>query len=256
MKKMISCFAIFIFFGKVVFAQAIYTKSVDVQPLRVSYSSLQALIDKATSITAHSNIGVPPRNEQIVLKSGSVRITVPGKTLDLAGARIPDKIDGFIYSYTGTAATPITSVDLDFNDYRRTLTVRGASPEQVDAVFSATREDLNTLSTPIGGTGVKALLGYPLYMLFIFTIIFVFSSFYTRRRKSDLARALFLTATLMLLMFLPIDELLAGFLAVRGEPSFVVRFGPEIGFFGLLLAVISLPFLGLIFKERSHNPAE
>ena len=48
-------------------------------------------------------------------------------------------------------------------------------------------------------------------------------------------------AAILLVVALPIDQLLAGFLAVRGDPSVLVRYGAEISLIGLLLAVTGVP---------------
>ncbi len=81
--------------------------------------------------------------EEVKLKSGKTEIVISGHQLLPTGARIPDRIDTFTYSYSSSVeGAPIKRVYLDFRDYNRTLTVEGPSPEQVDAVFATLREDL------------------------------------------------------------------------------------------------------------------
>jgi hypothetical protein len=52
---------------------------------------------------------------------------------------------------------------------------------------------------------------------------------------------------------LPITDLLAGFLAVRGDPTFMIRYGAEISFLGLMLSVLGVP---LTVLQLVSNPRQ
>jgi hypothetical protein len=144
-------------------AQANYRKSAEIPPLRVSFSALQGVLDKTEKLAASANAGNAPRREEIVLTADTLKVTIPGRTLTPNNAKVPERIDSLTYTYSMVTEAPISRVEFDFSDYRRTLTVEGNSPEHVDAVFAAIREDLMHLSSALGGTGIKMFFGFPAY---------------------------------------------------------------------------------------------
>jgi hypothetical protein len=238
-------------------AQANYTKTAEIPPLRVSFTALQAVLDKTEKLVASANSGVKPQREELVLKAGAVRVTIPGRTLAPLNAKVPEQIEFLSYTYSTLNQSPVTRVDFDFSDYRRTLTVEGPSPEQVDAIFAAIREDLIALSSTVGGSGIKTMLGFPTYWLLMLIFGWSGSDWYSRRSQRSLATAAATASALLLLLVLPTGDLLAGFLAIRGEPSFMIRYGPEMSFIGLILTVIGIPFTVLqLLRPRDTKPTE
>lgn len=221
-------------------AQANYTKTAEIPPLRVAFADLQSVLDKTEKLLASANAGAKPQREELALKSGATRVTIPGRTLAPQNAKIPDKLDSLTYSYLLTGQAPITRVDWDFSDYRRTLTVTGDSPEQVDAIFTATREDLTNISSAIGGTFIKSFLTFPAYYFLIIIIGWCGAEWRSTRSATSLRILISAACVVLLLTVLPIDDLLAGFLAIRGESSFMIRYGPQISFIGLALAALPI----------------
>jgi hypothetical protein len=67
------------------------------------------------------------------------------------------------------------------------------------------------------------------------------ADWYSRRSPRSLGVLISAAVVMLLLAVLPIDEILAGFSAIRGEPSFLVRYGPEISFISFILAVVGIP---------------
>lgn len=235
-------------------AQANYTKTTEIPPLRVAFADLQAVIDKTEKLVSSANAGARPRREELVLKSGVIQITIPGRTLALQNAKIPEKIDSFTYTYSMADRASVTQVSLDFSDYRRTLMVEGSSPEQVDAIFAATQEDLMNISSAIGGSGIKTLLGFPAYLILMTIMGWIGSDWYSTRSARSLGILISAMCVMLLLALLPTASLLAGFLAIRGEPSFMIRYGPEISFIGLILAVVGIPLsVSQLFGASKKN---
>ena len=238
----------------VALAQANYTKTVELPPLRVSFADLQAVLDKAEKLASSANLGAKARREEVVMKAGAVQVTIPGRVLSPPNAKVPDQLDSLTYTYTAVEPSSVTRMNVDFSDYRRTLTVEGPSPEQVDAIFSTMREDLVALSSPIGGSGIKIVLGLPAYWMLLVILGLSGSMWYSNRGSKSLAIVLSTATVFLLLMLLPINDLLAGFLAIRGEPSFMVRYGPQISFIGLLFAVVGIPITVIqLFGTGKHT---
>lgn len=238
-------------------AQANYTKTAEIPPLRVSFTDLQSVLDKTEKLAANANANAKPRREEVAMKAGAIQVTIQGRLLAPPNAKVPDQIDSLTYTYSAPDQSPVTRVYFDFSDYRRTLTVEGPSPEQVDALFAVTREDLTNLSSGLGGSSIKILLGQPAYILLVLAMFLSGAIWYEKRSSKSLAVLLSAAAVMALLVTMPINDLLAGFMAIRGEPSFMVRYGPQMSFFGLLLAVVGVPIsvLQLFGAKQKHIAA-
>jgi hypothetical protein len=128
------------------FGEVTYSKSLEVPPLRISYSDLQAVLDKAASLMNTANGGLSPR-EEMELRRGELQIRMSGHRLDQERARLPQTLDRFEYSAITREDAPVTRVNLSFSDFSRTVRVQGQSPDHVDAVVSVLRDDLIKLST-------------------------------------------------------------------------------------------------------------
>ncbi|MFJ2989921.1 hypothetical protein ACIPF8_18810 [Collimonas sp. NPDC087041] len=211
-------------------AQTLYTKTVSLPPLRISFSDLQAMLEKSNVLLNSANGSISTLREEVVLGANNLRVHIDGHKLDPSGAKIPKYIDFFSYSYVAKGDAPISSVSLDLADYDRTLSVQGQSPDQVDALAAALGQDLTALSTPIGGAAIKSLLGFSLYTILLWVGVgFSFHWFYTRRNIFLLPP--FATIGIYVVTrIVPFDQLLAGFSATDGDPAFIVRYGAQIGF--------------------------
>jgi hypothetical protein len=237
-------------------AQANYTKSAEVPPVRTSFAEIQVVLSKASALTAAANAGAPVRREELSLKAGVVTITLPGHDLVQTSARVPERIEAMVYSYSASDPAKVSRVSIDLADYMRVVTVEGPSPEQVDAVFAVIREDLQAISTPIGGTGIRSL-GWPAVWLLMTVVGWCGATWYSRRTPISLAISLSAIFLVAMLMALPFDELLSGFWAVKGEPSFMVRYGPHMSFIGFLISVVGVPLMVLQLvpaKTRQRAP--
>jgi len=224
-----------------VFAQANYTKTAEIPPLRVSFGALQAVLEKTEKLISTANSGVKPRREEVLLKAGAVQVGIPGRTLAPPNAKVPEQVESLTYTYLAKDDLPITRIYLDFSDYRRILTVEGTAPEQVDAIFAAVREELVAISSNVGGSGIKLILGPVAYWALLMIGTWSGLTYYSYRTRRSLAVLAGAVSVSLLLLVLPTGELLSGFLAFRGDPSFMVRYGPEMSFIGFLLAVIGIP---------------
>ena len=236
-------------------AQPLYSKTTEYAALCVSYSALQAVLDKAHSLASSANGGAKPEREELTLGARELRINLPGNNLVSTPAKVPEQIDQLKYSFIGGASAPIVQVELDLAGYRRTLTVRGSSADQVDALFATISSDLLAMSHPIGGTSLQRLLGLPLLWTLGVMLILTGWSWYVTRARGYGAIAIATLAAFALTVALPLDQMLAGFFGVRGDSSALVRYGPEISFFGLLLAFVGIPAAVLPFWKRKQVDA-
>jgi hypothetical protein len=227
--------------GHSALADTNYSKTVELPPLRISFAELQAILDKGASLLTVANGSTPLWREEIELRKGELRVKITGHRLDPDGAKIPKDIDSFEYTALTRDPASISRLALSFADYRRSLSVEGQSPEQVDAVFSALREDFSKLSTSVGGSGLKVFLGFPLIWLLLMVLLCLGGAWFQTRRRFLLMPASICAGLLAAVLLLPINDLLAGFSAVRGDASFIVRYGPEISFWGLVVGAVAIP---------------
>lgn len=186
-----------------------------------------------------ANGSAPLRREELDLQRGELRVRMSGHRLEQDRARLPQTLDRFEYTASTRDAAPVSRISLSFWDFSRTLSVEGQSPDQVDAVFSVLRDDLWKLSTLIGGPIFGSLRFMAMFLLGL-GLLFLGSSWLQTCRRTLLAPILFVVALLIALVFLPIDDLLSGFTVVRGDASFMVRYGAEMSFWGLIIGVIGL----------------
>lgn len=231
-------------------AQVNYTKTAEIPPLHVAFTSLQSILDKTDTLVSAANRDIKPRREELVLKAKDLQVNLPGNTLQPKGAKIPAQIDSLTYSYWAESPATITRVALDFGDYRRTITVEGTSPEQVDAIFATLRDELMQLSHPVGGTVLRSLLGIPANVLLFLFLGAAGADWLAKRHPGSLIVIAVIASTLLLLNILPISDLLSGFLAVPGEPSFMIRYGPQISFWAFLITVIGIPIAALPLLKK------
>ena len=240
--------------GELASAQANYTKTAEIPPLRVTFSDLQGIINKNEKLVAGANAGTKPWREEIAMKAGSIQVRIPGHFLLPPNAKVPNQIDSFTYTYSADNQSPIVRIDFDFNDYRRILTVEGASPEQVDAIFSVTREDLNSISSNLGGSNNRIIFG--MIIFWVISIILGVSGIGWYQSRNPKWRVISYPAILLIVVIfvLPTRDLLSGFMATRGEPSFMIRYGPFISFFGFIVSIINIP-ISLIQWHGKAGPA-
>jgi hypothetical protein len=241
-------------------AETSYSRVANLPPLRVSLTDLQEVLDRGSLLMIAADGTNPIVRENIQLAKRDVRLSFGGHRLDSPESKIPNSIDSFKYSAftrehfeTTQIPSPITQIELSFSDSQRRLFIEGQSPEQVDALFVALKDDLSRLETPVGGYGLRRF-----YEVFFVPALYVgfgmlFMRWYLTRRSAALWQFLVVTGLLAIAMMLPADVLFAGFSAVRGDPSFMVRYNPQIGFWGLALSVITIAisFIIPLIQQRS-----
>jgi hypothetical protein len=143
-----------------------YERTVELPPIRVSFEDLQAMLDQVSTLVNAANKGSSNWQDELQLRKGEQLIKMSGHRLEAGGGKIPASIDSFEYTgrvqYTGrdSEEAPITHMTISFYDYKRSISIEGRSPEQVDAVISALRDDLSKLSVPFGNIG-RIFLTWP-----------------------------------------------------------------------------------------------
>ena len=238
------------------FAQSNYSKTVEIPPLRISYAELQAVLDKGASLMSAANKSFHSlQREEMRLQERELRVSIWGHQLE-GDARLPKTLDRFEYiAWTGNAA-PVSRLNLSFSSYSRTLSVEGQGPDQVEAVFIALRDELSKLSTSIGGPFFSALR-VMLISILVFGLFFLVAwwIWMQTRRRIIVAPTVLVLVLLVALIIVPVGELLSGFAVVRGDAPFIMRYGADISFWGLLLAILGtgLSLIPLFLEKRGRE---
>lgn len=237
------------------FAQNNYSKIVEIPPLRISYAELQAVLDKGASLMSAANGSLHLLwHEEMRLQERELRVNKWGHRLE-GDARLPKTLDHFDYT-AWTRDAPVTLLSLSFSNYSRTLSVEGQGPHEVDAVFIALRDELSKLSTSVGGP-LFSVLRITLISVLALSLFFLASwwIWMETRPRIILGPIVLVVVLLVALIILPIGDMLSGFVAVREDASFIVRYGAEISFWGLILGILGtgLSLIPLFLEKRSRE---
>lgn len=233
-----------------------YFRSTELPPLRISFADLQKILDKSVSLmaTANSKGSSQSWREEISLYRGDHRVTLSGHLLNAEGARIPETIDRF--EYIARAENPpgaVSRIQMSFSNISRDFKVEGSSPDQVDAVFLSLKDDLLGISSTVGGFLFEYFLRL---ILSLGTIMYIWMTLYDWRilkKQPAVAPLVFSIVTLILVWALPLGEMFAGFSAVKGDASFMTRYGPQISFLSLVVSIAGIPISYWLSKTKTQK---
>jgi hypothetical protein len=230
-----------------------YSKKAELPPLRISFSDLQKILDKAASLMASANSkdGFQLRREDVSLYKGGQRVTISGHILNAERAKLPQTIDEFEYTASASEPAPLTRIEMWFYDFSRILRVEGSSPDQVDAVYSTLRDDLISVSSVIGGPVQRFFIVCILSALPICYIFFTLINWITSKIRPSLPPLAFSVICLIIILVLPVGEILAGFSAIQGDASFLVRYGPVASFLGFIISFVAIPISYWLSKAKT-----
>lgn len=203
--------------------------------------------------TANSKESSRLRREEVSLYKGEHRITFSGHTLNVERARIPQAIDRLEYSVSAEEPAAVSRIQMSFSNFSRELKVEGSSADQVDAVFSSLKDDLIDISSVVGG---------PLFTFYLFgalslgMFLYIFSTLFdwVKLKKRPLFAPLGLSVIAFILLWtLPIGQMFKGFSAIQGDASFMVRYGPQISFLGLILSFVGILISYYLSKAKPEK---
>jgi hypothetical protein len=117
------------------------SRTEELPPLHASFADLQTTLDKISSLVNVANKDSSIWQEKLQLQKKELRLKIPGHLLKAEGAKIPPSIDRFEYTghvvYTGLnrEEAPITQVAISFDNFDRSVSVEGHSPERSTQCF-------------------------------------------------------------------------------------------------------------------------
>jgi|GEM_PF-4406393 len=161
---------------------------------------------------------------------------------------------GVSYSFNAFGSHPIQSINIDLTDSSRTISVAGTSQEQVGAISAQVFDSFSDYQVTMSGNGFRSFLAgiaNVLGALLLGLGYAVFDTKWVLALSSSIVGAI----VLCLLHFVSWQELLPGTLVTEQDPSFAIRFAPEISIAGLLFTVVFglLAVVPLLRSNEAHT---
>jgi hypothetical protein len=220
-----------------------FSRNRDLPPLKLAASDLDTILLKTHSLIATAK---GPSSEQHFPRE-SVKLGVRGKEIEIphfslaSSVASPKEVLRFSYTYY-QPDQPISSVTVDLGDSSRRVSVTGEAADQVQAITNLLENDLLRHSTTIGGAMFRRVAGVCLSVAFLTSLIFSSAYWWNTRRSSALGMLVCSALGLLLVLLVPWHRYLAGFALCQSySPFFLVRYAPQIFFFGLLAALAGIP---------------
>ena len=96
---------------------------------------------------------------------------------------------------------------------------------------------------------------YVLVIPILFSAALISTIIYIKLRQQILLIPIFLAVGALVLWYLfPVEELLAGFTGYMKDASFIVRYGPQISFYGLIIGIVGIfvPYILLLLEQTQR----
>ena len=228
-------------------ASAIYSRSSELPPIRLSQSELFSIIERMRAFLDSANRGVADtwRQENLELEGGARKLSLQGRfrAFELVGA--PEFSQRVNYSYRLSDA-PVSAVAVRLSDYSREVVIEGTSREQVDGLLSVLSDEFNARATWLGGFHRRSLGGFLLLLVGWSLIVFATAE------SSQLRKVAFFVAGPLLIVStiaLPWADWLPGTAVYPGEASWLVRNSPILSLLGVVLTIVTF-IISLMYSTR------
>lgn len=255
-------------------SQVLFSSSEEIPALRLKYSQLEEILTKASQLATdanrqfsqssnfvdylqanfgnewinekgnfierqRSNIWSRFPEEEISFVSGGDTETLVTHEFQKNNS-LPDESYEVTYTYSFRSdAFPVTSIKVLLGDYRRQIEIRGNSLQNVEAIKNNLKADLLKHSTILGGmsfrSGALLVVLISISFLFMFTVINIIEG-----KPKSWILAILCGFAIYSLFVLPFKHWFPGAAIYREDPSFIVYYGPEIGFGGFILGIVAL----------------
>jgi hypothetical protein len=219
-----------------------FSETRDLPTLKMAASELDAILIKIHSFadTANGTAEQDSIRETVKLAVGGHQIEIPHFSL-ASSVAFPNEIFGFAYEYY-RSDEPISSVTIDLGDSSRRFSISGESAVKVEALSDLLANEFHRHSVPIGGTKFRHVAGLCLSIFFLVALMISTAYCFKNRRYSPLGMPICSLLGLLLLLFVPWNRFLPGFvLYQRYSPFFLLRHLPEISLLALLAAFAGIP---------------
>lgn len=235
-----------------------YTRKYDLPPLRVTYDDVDAILSKTWGLVETAN----SQDTNADIHAGSIKLSTPDGEMEIGGhsiidrTHVPEVAYDFEYMAIGESG-PITLIRIDCSDRYRNITVSGHSADQVDTVASALERGFADHTAFAGGLRFRFLLASLTSLAGYFVMVLLSRKIFGKDalENGSIMGTCGVVAVVIQLsfLFLPTDRWFPGFAAFKSEASWLVRCGPQISFFGVVVTIVAIP-LGVLLSRWFGQP--
>ena len=186
----------------------------------------------------------------------SVKLDVRGHEIEIphfllaSSVAFPNEIFGFGYTYH-QSDKPISSMTIDLGDSSRRLSISGESADEVGKLSNLLDNELRQYSTPIGGTKFRRVAGVCLSMFFLISLMASSAYCWKARRYSALGIPICSALGFLLLLVLPWNRLLPGFVLYQSySPFFLIRHVSQISVLAVTASVTGILLSCFLARHR------
>ena len=228
-----------------------FSESRDLPPLKLVASELDAILSKAHSFlnAVNGSTAEGSTRESVKLGVSGHEIEISHFTL-ASSVAFPNEIFGFSYTYQ-QSDKPITSVTINLGDSSRRVSASGDSADEVGALSNLLNNEFHRYARPIGGVKFRRVAGVCLSTLFLTSLMVTGAHCWKSRSYSALGMPICSALGFLLLVLLPWNRLLPGFvLFQRYSPFFLIRHVSKISLLVLVATLAGIPLSYFLARHR------
>jgi hypothetical protein len=221
----------------------------DLPPLKMGATDLDAILLKTHSLIDAANGSEDLGREAVKVVIHSQHIEIPHFSL-ASSVAFPNEIFAFGYTYTGDDKA-VSSVTIDLSDSFRRVSVSGESADKVSALSNQLENDFRPYGTVIGGMKFRRVAGVCLSMFFLTSLMVSGVYCCKERRYNTLGTPICSAFGFLLLVLLPWNRLLSGFVLYQQySPFFLIRHASQISVLVLVAAAAGIPLSYLLSRIK------
>ena len=223
----------------------------DLPALKIGATDLDTILLETHAVIDSANGPQDSGRETVKVSIHGQYIEIPHLSL-ASSVAFPNEVYGFSYIYK-QANKPITSVTIDLGDSLRRVSVNGESADKVDALSKLLDRDLRRHATAVGGLKFRRVAGVCLSMLFLTSLMISSTYYWKNRNRSALGILICSAVGFFLVLFVPWNRFLAGFvLYQRYSPFFVIRHAPQLFLLAVLAMLAGIPLSYFLARTRRN----
>jgi hypothetical protein len=222
----------------------------DLPALKLGATDLDAILLETRALIDAANGPEGSVRETVKVNIHGQNIEIPHLSL-ASSVAFPNEVFEFAYTYRQTNK-PISSITIDLGDSLRRVLVTGESGDKVEGLSKLIEKDFRRYATATGGVKFRRVAGACLSMLFLVSFMISSASCGKTRNYRALGMPVCSALDLLLLMVLPWNRLLPGFVLYRYSPFFLVRHASEISVLAVVATVIGIPLSYFLARQPGN----
>jgi hypothetical protein len=223
----------------------------DLPPLKLGATNLDAILLEAHALIDTANGPEDSGWEMVKVRIDGQDIEIPHLSL-ASSVAFPNELFAFSYTYY-QSDKPISSVTIDLGDSSRRVSVSGGSADKIGALANLLEKDLRRHATPIGGIKFRRAAGMCLSMFFLTSLMISSAYCWKTRNYSALGMPICSALGFLLVLLLPWNRLLPGFVLYQHYSSFfLVRHASEVSVVALVAILAGIPLSYFLARRRGN----